>query len=49
MKVYDVNDCPDKKTETDTNTDESSQSGIANARNGIRDATLMIQEGVHDG
>ena len=43
------NECPDKKTETDTDADASRQSGSATGTNGIRDAIVMLQEGVHGG
>ena len=44
-----ANDLPDKKTETDTDTDASGQYGSANVTNLIQDATVILQEGVNDG
>ena len=43
------NDCPDKKTETDTDNDAPRKYVSANMTNRIRDTTVMLQEGVHDG
>ena len=48
-KVHYSNDCPYKKTETDTYTYSSRQYGSSNMMNGIRDATVMLQKGVHGG
>ena len=48
-KVHYENDCPDKKTGDSTDTDASRKSDSTNMTNGIWYATVMLQEGVHDG
>ena len=47
-KGHYANDCPEKKTETDTDTDASRQSVRNNMTNVIRGETMMLQEGLHN-